>query len=45
MSEALWRRATALETPVEASMPLDPSDIKPGIFYYILGCFWNLLAA
>ena len=39
MSEALWRRATALETPAEASMPLDPDDLRSGLFYYILGCF------
>ena len=39
MSDALWRRATALESPAEAKLPLDPSDTKSGIFYYILGCF------
>lgn len=39
MSDALWRRATALESPAEAKLPLDPSNIQTGIFYYILGCF------
>ena len=39
MSDALWRRATALESPAEAKMPLDPSNTQSGIFYYILGCF------
>ena len=39
MTDALWRRATALESSAEAKLPLDPSNTQSGIFYYILGCF------
>ena len=39
MTDALWRRATALESAAEADLPLDPSNLKSDIFYHILGCF------
>ena len=39
MTDALWRRATASEEAAEADLPLDPTNLKSGIFYHLLGCF------
>ena len=39
MTDALWRRATAAESPAEADLPLDTTNLKSGIFYHLLGCF------
>ena len=36
-TDALWRRATASEDAAEADLPLDPTNLKSGIFYHLLG--------